>query len=248
MPELPEVETTVFGLKKIINIKINNIEINTKKLRYTIPQNSKKIIEKTTIKNVFRIGKYIIIDLSNEYSIIFHLGMSGRMKIIDKKYYFKAKHDHIIIQLYSKKNIIFNDSRKFGVFDYSKTKLLHKKKYFSKMGVDPLTSDLNFDYMFKKIRKLKTSIKNILLNQSIISGVGNIYACEILFDAKISPFKKGIELNKKEIIKLIKSTKKIIKLAISKGGSTLKDYYSTSGVLGNFQKRERMSRSFIWLG
>ena len=131
--------------------------------------------------------------------------------------------------------LIYNDPRKFGFIDIVKTKDLHKQKYIMNLGVDALSPDLTAQMIFKKISKSEVPIKQILLNQKLISGIGNIYASEILFDSKISPLILGKDLKISLILKLIKSIRKILKKAIKHGGSSIRDYRSTDGTLGNFQ-------------
>lgn len=235
MPELPEVHTTVQGLNILVNEKITSINCFSRKLRYKIPSNIRKLLNLRLIIKTYRIGKYIIIDLENHNSIIFHLGMSGRLRLHSKRKYNREKHDHCILNT-KKYILIYNDPRKFGFIDLALTKKIYKKKYISILGIDALDNKLNSQYLISKINKSIVPIKQILLDQRIISGIGNIYANEILFDAKISPLVKGYQLNLREISNLIKSIRKILLKAIKSGGSSLKDYVSTDGTLGNFQK------------
>jgi len=237
MPELPEVQTTVSGLQLIIKKRIISIRINTTKLRYIIPQKIIKLAKNRKILKIYRVAKYIIFELSDDMSLIFHLGMSGRIRLMPMNDYRVIKHDHILIKLNNKTILAFNDPRKFGFIDYSMTSKLKNKKYFLKLGLDPFERKLNKDYLFSRFRNSKSSIKQLLLNQKIITGIGNIYACEILYDAKISPFILGNLLNVHMIERLIKSMRKILKKAILSGGATLRDYVSTDGTLGNFQTK-----------
>ena len=234
MPELPEVETTIRGLSVILKQKISNVKIHTSKLRFKIPNNIINILRNSKISNLRRIAKFIIIDLDKDYSLIIHLGMSGRLKIADKSYK-RIKHDHFILYFLSKKILIYHDPRKFGFIDIVKTKDLNKQKYIFSLGVDALSPDLTAKMIFEKISKSEVPIKQILLNQRLIAGIGNIYASEILFDSKISPLTLGKDLEISLIMKLIKSIRKILKKAIKYGGSSIRDYRSTDGTLGNFQ-------------
>ena len=236
MPELPEVQTTVQGLQILVNNEITKIKIYSTKLRYKIPKNIPKTLKHNKITKIFRIGKYIIVNLKGNNSLVFHLGMSGRLRIIKSSKFVKKKHDHFILN--TKINIlIFNDIRKFGFIDLLKTKEIYKKDYIIRLGMDALDNKLNVKYLQTKIGKSIVPIKQILLDQRIIAGIGNIYANEILYDAKISPFAIGSSLNLTKIKKIIKSIKKILKKAINSGGSTLKDYTSVDGTLGNFQNK-----------
>ncbi len=235
MPELPEVHTTVQGLNILVNEKITSINCFSRRLRYKIPSNIKKLLNFRLIIKTYRIGKYIIIDLEEHNSIIFHLGMSGRLRLYSKKKYIREKHDHCILNT-KQYILIYNDPRKFGFIDLVLTKKIYNKKYISILGIDALDNKLDVAYLISKINKSIVPIKQILLNQRIICGIGNIYASEILFDAKISPLIKGYQLNVIEIKNLIKSIRKILLKAIKYGGSSLKDYIATDGTLGNFQK------------
>ncbi len=236
MPELPEVETTIKGLDIILKQKISNVKIHTTKLRFKIPNNIINILRNSKISNIRRISKYIIIDIDKEYSLVVHLGMSGRLKTVSSIYK-RKKHDHFILYFQSKKILIYHDPRRFGFIDIVKTKDLQQQKYISNLGIDALSSDLTSQKLFEKISKSEVPIKQILLNQKIIAGIGNIYASEILFDAKISPLISGKDLEISLILKLIKSIRKILKKAIKFGGSTIRDYRSTDGTLGNFQSK-----------
>ncbi len=239
MPELPEVETTVKGLSSLLNQKIYNVKIHTSKLRFKIPNNAINILRNSKISNLRRIAKYIIIDLDIDYSLIIHLGMSGRLKTVDKSYK-RIKHDHFVMYFSNKRIFIYHDPRKFGFIDIVQTKDLQKQKYILSLGVDALSPDLSARMIFEKISKSEVPIKQILLNQKLIAGIGNIYASEILFDAKISPLTLGKDLKISLISKLIKSIKKILNKAIRFGGSSIRDYRSTDGTLGNFQSNFRV--------
>jgi len=234
MPELPEVETTIRGLKSIIGSKIINIKINTSKLRYFIPKNI-LLINSVRIINIKRKGKFIIFYLQNKHSIVFHLGMSGRLRLYKKSDFKNNKHDHFLLVTNNRRFLIFNDPRKFGFIDYDLYKIINSRKYFASLGIDALSSSLDGPYLFFKISKSVVPIKQILLNQNIIAGIGNIYASEILFNAKISPLKRGKDLKLDHCNEICKSTKKILKKAINNGGSSLRDYVATDGTLGNFQ-------------
>ena len=235
MPELPEVETTIRGLKPIIGSSIINVKINTPKLRFLIPKNLSLIKRDVVILNIKRMGKFIIMHLNNNHSIVIHLGMSGRLRLYNALNFIKKKHDHFIISTNKEHLIVFNDSRRFGFVDYDKTYLVYKRKNILNLGVDALEKSLTGELLFMKISKRVVTIKQILLNQSIIAGIGNIYASEILFNAKISPFYKGKDLTLLQCVKIVNSTKKILNKAIFFGGSTLRDYVSTDGTLGGFQ-------------
>ena len=234
MPELPEVETTVKSLNILKNKKVTNLNIYTKKLRYPVPHIKLKKIIKSELINLRRISKYVIIDFSNLYTLIIHLGMSGRLKI-SNNYTSGKKHDHISIEFNNKSYLIINDPRKFGFVDFIRSDKIYNLRYIKKLGIDALDKKLSVEYLYNKIKKSEVPIKQILLNQHIVAGIGNIYASEILFDAKISPLKKGNTLNMYQIGTIIKSIRKILKKAVESGGSSINDYVSPDGILGNFQ-------------
>jgi len=237
MPELPEVETTIKGLEPLIGTFIINIKIHTPKLRFLIPKNIINIKRGIKIKKIERRGKFIIISLSNDYSIVIHLGMSGRLRLFNIKKYNKIKHDHFSLKTNKKQLLIFNDVRRFGFIDYDKSNKICNKKYIVNLGLEALDCSLTGKYLQSKICNKTVQIKQILLDQTIIAGIGNIYASEILFNAKISPLEFGKDLSLANCNKLVVSIKKILQRAIRAGGSSLKNYVSTYGTLGSFQNK-----------
>ncbi len=233
MPELPEVETTVKSLNILKNKKVISVDIHSKKLRYSVPHLKIKKIINYRIINIKRISKYVIIDFANLKSIITHLGMSGRLRITTINSAIK-KHDHIVIKFKNLK-LTYNDPRRFGFVDIVNSDKINNIKYIKKLGKDALDKNFSEDYLYDKTCKSEVLIKQILLNQHIVAGIGNIYASEILYDAKISPLRKGSSLKKYQIGTIIKSTRKILKKAIKYGGSSINDYVAPDGTLGNFQ-------------
>ncbi len=234
MPELPEVETTVRDLNFIKGLVIKKICLYRKDIRYPIPKKIIKISKNQKILKTYRIGKYIIINLDNSYSIVIHLGMSGRLKLLNNDQNLE-KHDHVELFLSNNKKIIFNDPRRFGLIDILKTSFLKHSKYFLNQGLDPFDKMFNVEYLYEKISNSQSHIKAIIMNKKIVLGIGNIYASEILFDSKISPLKIGKKIKKSEAIKLFRSIKKILLKAINNKGSTLRDYSRIYGTLGNYQ-------------
>ena len=233
MPELPEVEVIVKGLKNnILNLKISDLKIINKNLRYPIPNNLETLCKNKKIKNVLRRGKYGIILLNGDEHIVFHLGMTGKFRFSNKLIE-KYKHDHILIKFSNGINLIYNDVRKFGSFSIIKNPIdLYN---FKNLGIEPFFLEYVEDNLWKKLKQKGKDIKSILLDQCFISGIGNIYASEILFDSNIYPFKEGKKLSKKSFSLLLKSTEKILRKAISKGGVTIKDYRNVTGDLGYFK-------------
>ena len=232
MPELPEVETATLGIKPYaLNKKIKEVIIREYKLREIIPKEILNL-KNIKIKNIFSRAKYIIIQLSNKKDLIIHLGMSGSLTV-QKKDNFIKKHSHVDIILEDEIILRFNDPRKFGmvllVDDYL------ENKYIKKCGIEPLTNDFLKDYLYKNSRNRKMPIKNFLMKNDIVVGVGNIYASECLFKAGIRPDRESKSLSKNEFLKLSKIIQKTLKDSIIKGGTTLKDHQSGLGESGNFQ-------------
>tara|TARA_B100001741_G_scaffold110599_1_gene90914 strand:- start:718 stop:1581 length:864 start_codon:yes stop_codon:yes gene_type:complete len=249
MPELPEVEIVKRSLKnKVNNKKIKKIIITNRNLRFKIEKNFEKLLEGSQITKVSRFSKYIILNLNNFRYCLIHLGMSGTLHLInDKKenqitnlsFYsskiLPKKHNHVKIK-FSNFMLIYNDPRRFGFFKilYNKKEL---KKYFQKSGPEANSSKFNFKYVKDKIINKKKNIKNCLLDQTFVSGIGNIYANEILFNCKISPLKLANKIRDDEINKLIRYSKLVLNLAIKFGGSSIKNFKNIKGTLGLFQNK-----------
>ena len=247
MPELPEVEIVKRSLKNKANYKkIKKIIIKNRNLRFKIQKNFKKILEGRTIINVSRFSKYIIITLDNYSYCLIHLGMSGTLHLINYKmndkitnlsfYHSKnlpKKHNHVKIN-FSNFIIIYNDPRRFGFFKILKNKN-ELIKYFQRSGPEAISSKFNFKYVKYKFINKKKNIKNYLLDQSFVSGIGNIYASEILFYCKINPLKLAKKISNNEVNKLTKYSKLVLNLAIKFGGSSIKDFKNVKGDSGSFQ-------------
>ena len=243
MPELPEVETVKRGLEEfIINENINKVYISNFSLRFPWPKNFVSKIINSKIISIRRRAKYILIKLSNNYTIISHLGMSGSYRVVNlnkSKDYKPIKHDHLIIDLDHYK-IVYNDPRRFGYIDLTDEDP-DEHKFLSFLGPEPLSNSFNADNLAKKLLNKEKAIKNALLDQNIISGLGNIYVCEALFRARINPksnCSKFVGVSgkpKKPLITLVSKINQVIKEAINVGGSTLKDFSNISGKMGYFQ-------------
>ena len=247
MPELPEVEVTRRTLLKFIENKvIENIKINNPNLRFKIPTNFKKIVIGQKIIKVLRRSKYILIYLKNDYVMIAHLGMSGKFLIknnysknfLKTSYYFNEfslKHNHIEFFFSNNLKVIYNDPRRFGFFLLDKVSKLDLNKFLNKLGPEPLGNDLKKDYLISKTKATQRSIKTLLMDQHFISGIGNIYANEILFSAKIKPNKIASKLTLVDIDRLYSSIGKVLKRSLKLGGSSIKDFKSSVGLKGRFQ-------------
>ena len=240
MPELPEVETVTTGLNFAIkNLIVKTVHVNRYDLRITVAKKIKSVINNIKVVGVRRRAKYGIIQFENHYSIIFHLGMSGSIVIERNKFKAFQKHDHIAIEFNEKNNskvrFIFKDPRRFGFFNIYYNKGYNYKNIFKNLGPEPLVKGFSVQNFYENLSKRQSSIKSLLLNQSIISGLGNIYVCESLFLAKISPFALGCELSLNDIELLYSKIEKVLTKAIREGGTTLQDYKNIAGEIGYFQ-------------
>jgi formamidopyrimidine-DNA glycosylase len=247
MPELPEVEIVRQSLnKKIKQKKVKKVIIRNRNLRFKIPSNFSSYFENRKIIEVKRFSKYLIIYLSQDNYCLVHLGMSGTIHIVDNKQISKntntsfysspflpKKHNHIEI-IFNKFRIVYNDPRRFGFFQIIKNSLDLQKR-FDHLGPEPFDLKFNSTYIHNYFKSKNKDIKSFLLDQKFVSGIGNIYASEILFLSKINPLKKASLLNQKECGKIIFNSKKILLEAISKGGSSIRDFKNTSGLKGGFQ-------------
>jgi len=247
MPELPEVEVIKQSLDKKIKFqKINKVVVRNRNLRFKISKNFEFFLRNKKINRISRKSKYLIFHLNNNTFFIIHLGMSGTIHLISKKNYYKntntsfygssnlpAKHNHILI-FFKKYQFVYNDPRRFGFI-----KILKNKKnleiFFNNIGPEPLNNKFKTSYIYNYLRGKKKNIKSFLLDQKFVSGIGNIYANEILFYCKINPFKQAKNLTKPEIRKIKYFSKLILNRAIKKGGSSVRDFKNINGKKGNYQ-------------
>ncbi|MDC3016487.1 bifunctional DNA-formamidopyrimidine glycosylase/DNA-(apurinic or apyrimidinic site) lyase [Candidatus Pelagibacter sp.] len=248
MPELPEVEIIRQSLhKKIKKKSIKKVIIRNRNLRFKISSDFECFLKNKKITKVSRFSKYLIINFKNEDYCLIHLGMSGTIHILDKKKPLKftnssfyhspflpKKHNHAEF-IFDDLKVIYNDPRRFGFFEIIKS---HQDldKRFKTMGPEPFSDKFNLNYVVNYFKKKNKDIKSFLLDQRFVSGIGNIYASEILFESKINPFKKAKLLNKNECLNIILSSRKILQRAIKKGGSSIRDFKDVSGTQGDFQK------------
>ncbi len=248
MPELPEVEIVKQSLKKSIKYKkIQEVIVKNRNLRFKVIRNFEKILKNKFITDVSRISKYIVIHFESKMYCIIHLGMSGTIHLINKttkkkftniSFYqsknLPKKHNHIKI-IFPKFKIVYNDPRRFGFF-----KLIHNKEqldlYFKKIGPEPFSKKFNFNYLKSNLYKRTKNIKNLLLDQNFVSGIGNIYANEILFYSKINPEKYGYEIKEDDMKKIVKYSKIVLNIAIKNGGSSIRNFKDIKGSSGSFQK------------
>jgi formamidopyrimidine-DNA glycosylase len=236
MPELPEVETICRGLKEnIINKEISDVKISDKKLRFNYPENFIQNLNKSKIINISRRARYILIHLKNDQILLIHLGMTGKLNFFQNFNEKIAKHDHIIIKFSDNSFLIYNDVRRFGFTDLFQSIEEKNHKMLNNLAIEPLSDKFNAKYLQKKLKNKSMNIKNIMMDNKIVVGVGNIYINESLFLSNISPKRAANKVKLKELEKLVKNIKEILQKAIDKGGSTLRDYQKLNGDIGNFQ-------------
>jgi len=247
MPELPEVEIVRQSLdKKIKQKKIKKVIVRNRNLRFKLPYDFSLYLQNKKIIKVGRFSKYLIIFVSDGSYCLIHLGMSGTIHIVSKKKinkftntsfynspYLPKKHNHIEI-IFDDFKVVYNDPRRFGFFQIIKNNFELNKR-FNHLGPEPFSKTFNLTYVLNFFKGRNKDIKSFLLDQKFISGIGNIYASEILFFSKINPFKKASLLNKKECKNIISNSKKILLKAISKGGSSIRNFQDISGSKGAFQ-------------
>ena len=247
MPELPEVEIVRKSLdKKIRQKKVKKVIVRNRNLRIKLPYNFKKLLENKNINKVSRFSKYLIINLSNNEFCLIHLGMSGTIHLTNNRKkndltnlsfynspFLPKKHNHIEI-IFDKFKVVYNDPRRFGFFQIIKN-INDLKKRFANLGPEPFHCEFNLDYFQNFIKDKNRSVKDLLIDQKFVSGIGNIYANEILFMSKINPNKKIRLLNYKDCNQIIINSKKVLLDAIKKGGSSIRDFKNTDGYQGSFQ-------------
>lgn len=250
MPELPEVEVVKKSLnRKTQNLVIKKVKIIDKNLRYKVNKDEINKLHGSKIKNILRRSKFLIFEFNKTFVMLVHLGMTGKFFFIDKKsrkfktsFYYKldsykdSRYDKVIFHLQNHQKLIYNDVRKFGFIKIINKKLLKNNDHLKNLGPEPLEKNFNFDYFKKYIYKRKRNIKDILMDQKFVSGLGNIYVNEILFKSNIKPLRMIITLKNIEIRKIIKNTKRILKNSIKLGGSSIKDFSSDNGKKGNYQR------------
>lgn len=235
MPELPEVETTKAGIIPIaLQQTISSIVIRAPKLRWPIPQNIAKILPGQKVISIERRAKYLLLNFAHG-TLIIHLGMSGRLAAL-KKPIPAQKHDHVDICFAHGGVLRYTDPRRFGCILWTNTSAL-EHDLLKDLGPEPLTKDFNGKYLWQQAQNKKAAVKVFIMDAKVVVGVGNIYASESLFAAKIDPRLPAQQVSLEQYTVLASNIKRILKLAIAKGGTTLKDFLSTSGKPGYFSQQ-----------
>ncbi len=251
MPELPEVETVRLGLQPVLEGHvITQARIRRGDLRRPFPPRFAERLTGRKVEALTRRAKYILAALDSGETLVIHLGMSGRMSVYAQgkprklgNYVYdvapasagEGKHDHVVLETDAPARIVFNDHRRFGLMALVPTGTLEQDKLFSGLGVEPLSRAFTALHLAQALAGKKTPIKSALLDQRVIAGLGNIYVCEALFRAGISPKRLAGSIRSERIAPLVAAIRKVLKDAIAAGGSTLRDHAQATGDPGNFQ-------------
>lgn len=245
MPELPEVETVRRGLAPSMEgQKIVAAVVNRPDLRWPFPDRFADRLTERTVRQLRRRSKYILVDLDQNESLLIHLGMSGRMTVSGDplgqfvhEHPQAEKHDHVVLDMENGARITFNDPRRFGAMDLIPTDHAESHPLLAKLGPEPLGNRFDENYLIGALARKNTPIKSALLDQRIVAGLGNIYVCEALYRARISPTRKAGRISAARIAPLVPIIRDVLSEAIAAGGSSLKDFRQASGELGYFQHR-----------
>lgn len=238
MPELPEVETVRRGLAKVMEgRRINQVVVRRTDLRRPLPERFAEALTGRTIIQLDRRAKYLLIRLDDGTVVLAHLGMSGRMVIEQgtKVEVAARKHEHIAFSVGNGTVVRFSDPRRFGLMDLSSEETLSTHPLLASIGPEPLGNEFNEIVLAQRLKGRNTPIKSALLDQRIVAGLGNIYVCEGLFMAGISPRRSAHTIGPGRAARLVTATKQVLRDAIEAGGSTLRDHVTATGEMGYFQ-------------
>ena len=235
MPELPEVETVCRGLRtRILGKRIEQVEVRRPDLRIPFPDDFELRLTGRRIESINRRAKYILARMDDGTILICHLGMSGRLLISDAPVS-PGPHDHVLIHLNTGECVVMNDVRRFGLMTLSSESELESHPLLAGLGPEPLPNRFNGPYLSGVLKGRQTPIKSALLDQRVVAGVGNIYACEALYHARVSPRRLAASVSGRRAERLVPALKSVLQDAIAAGGSSLRDFVQTSGELGYFQ-------------
>ncbi len=246
MPELPEVETVVRGLRpKLEGYRLKRVEQRRPDLRFPLPENFAKRLTGRRVERIQRRAKYMLLYLDDGQALLCHLGMSGRMTIVEPPPAPKGskgaprppldKHDHVIFTTDAGVEIRFNDARRFGIMDLVDADALEAHPLLRDLGPEPLGNDFNGPGLAAALKGKRSPIKAALLDQRVVAGLGNIYVCEALYFAGISPRRQAYTVQGGRAEKLAAAVRQVLTRAIQAGGSSLRDYVQADGELGYFQ-------------
>jgi formamidopyrimidine-DNA glycosylase len=235
MPELPEVETTVRGLTPVLEgQRLTLVETRRPDLRRPFPQDLRQRLTGARVIGLGRRAKYGFIHTDRDDTMIFHLGMSGRWRVDPGEL---LPHDHLVLETDAGRRLALNDARRFGSVDLIARESVASYPPFLAMGPEPLGDDLTAAYLAEALEGRIAPIKAMLLDQRIVAGLGNIYVCEALFLAGISPKRAAGRISRPKLTRLVAAIRTVLLAAIEAGGSTLRDYARPDGELGYFSKQ-----------
>jgi formamidopyrimidine-DNA glycosylase len=235
VPELPEVETTVRGLEPVLKgERLSSVITRRGDLRRPFPDDLAQRMTGATVTALGRRAKYGLIDTDRGDTMIFHLGMSGRWRVDPGEL---EKHDHLVIDTAGGRRVALNDARRFGSVDLVPTAELADFSAFKALGPEPLGPDLTGAYLKRALKNRFASIKLMLLDQRIVAGLGNIYVCEALYAARISPKREAGRVSVARLDRLVVEIRSVLESAIAAGGSSLRDFAHPDGNLGYFSKQ-----------
>lgn len=243
MPELPEVETVRRGLSPAMEgVVIERADVNRPDLRWPFPDRMAERLTGQRVDRLRRRSKYILADLGSGETLLIHLGMSGRMTVSgDPLGQFvhdhpaAQKHDHVVFHMANGARITFNDPRRFGAMDLLPTATAEQHKLLSVLGPEPLGNDFHEQHLIDAFKGKNTPVKSALLDQRIVAGLGNIYVCEALYRARVSPRRKTGHISAPRVAALVPIIRDVLQEAIEAGGSSLRDFRQADGELGYFQ-------------
>ena len=234
MPELPEVETTVRGLERVLaGETIARISVMREGLRRPFPPDLAQALMGARVTTLGRRAKYGLIHTDRERTLVFHLGMSGRWRIDPAT---PDRHDHLVLETGAGRVLALNDPRRFGSVDLVDEAGLERWGPLAALGPEPLGPGLHAAHLAAVFKGRSPAIKLLLLDQKLVAGLGNIYVCEALFRASIAPTRPGASLTRAEITRLVPEIRAVLAEAIEAGGSTLRDFARPDGELGYFSK------------
>lgn len=241
MPELPEVETVRRGLMpRLVGRRIVRLQQRRADLRVPLPAKFATRVEGRAVTGIDRRAKYLLVRLDDGQTLIVHLGMSGRMTLHDAETAASHpldRHDHVVFDMDDGWQVRFNDARRFGLMVLVANEAVATHKYFKSLGPEPLDDAFTGDVLAARLAGRRTPIKAALLDQKTLVGVGNIYACEALFLAGISPRRSAHTIKGERAVRLVDAIKLVLNRSIADGGSTLRDHVQPGGELGYFQTR-----------
>jgi formamidopyrimidine-DNA glycosylase len=236
MPELPEVETIVRGLRpRLEGRRLSRVVQRRDDLRFPLPPRFAERLTGRRVETIGRRAKYILVHLDQGEVLLCHLGMSGRMTLVDRPEQPLARHDHIVFTTEDGWDLRFNDARRFGAMDLIDSARLDQHWLLKDLGPEPLGNSFNGPFLAEKLAGKRTAIKAALLDQKVVAGLGNIYVCEALFDAGLSPRRLAYTVKSRRAERLVAAIRQVLGRAIEAGGSSLRDYVKADGELGYFQ-------------